>query len=125
MLATDVHCHLLPGLDHGSRNRAETMIMARALARLGVRQVHATPHQFRWGIELEPADVRARTALLQGWLEEGGVPLRVLPSAEHYYGERLLEAVEGGEALLSWPGVSADGPVEHVLVELPRAGSSP
>ncbi len=119
MLHTDIHCHLLPGLDHGSRNRSETLIMAKALARLGVRRVHVTPHQFRFGNDLDPADVRARTVELQGWLDDAQVPLQVHPGAEHYYGERLLEAVDGGEELLTWPAVSEEGIGEYVLVELP------
>ncbi len=119
MLATDIHCHLLPGLDHGCRHRAESLMMAKALVRLGVRRVHATPHQFRFGNELDPADVRARTAELQGWLEEAGVSLDVQAGAEHYYGERLLDAIERGEELLTWPAVSDEGIGEYLLVELP------
>jgi protein-tyrosine phosphatase len=121
MLATDVHCHLLPGLDHGSRNRAESMIMAKALARLGVETVHVTPHQFRWDIDLTPDDVRARTEALQAQLTEAGIALTLAPGAEHYYSERLFDAVEGGEELLTWTRPVAEGPSELLLVELPAA----
>jgi len=119
MLATDVHCHLLPGLDHGCRNRGEALIMAKALARLGVKHVHVTPHQFRFGNELDPDDVRARTEELQQWIRALGVSLEVRPGAEHFYGERLLDAIVHGEELLTWPCVSEEGIGEYLLVELP------
>lgn len=119
MLATDVHCHLLPGLDHGSRNRAESTIMAQALARLGVEDVHVTPHQHRWGIDLSPDEVREHTLALQAHLDRLRVPLRLHPSAEHYYGEPFLDAVERGTELLSWSAHGDESPAEFVLIELP------
>ena len=120
MLATDVHCHLLPGLDHGSRNRAESTIMAKALARLGVERVHVTPHQFRWDIDLQPDEVREHTATLQSYFTSTGIGLQLEAGAEHYYGERLFDAVERGEELLTWTSpVAAGEPTERILVELP------
>lgn len=40
----DLHCHLLPGLDDGSKNRESTRAMAKAMALEGVTGVVCTPH---------------------------------------------------------------------------------
>ncbi len=118
VLALDVHCHILPGCDEGSRNSAESLLMARELAALGVRRVHATPHQFRFGNERALADVGARVADTRRDLERNGVEIEVVPSAEYLFGERLFDAVEANETLITWTAPHRDA-VRHVLVELP------
>ena len=120
MPRTDYHAHLIPGIDDGSRTRAETLIMARGLADLGVETLHLTPHQFRFGNDLEPDEIRAKTAEIQGWLDEAGIALALRASAEHLYGERLVDAVTSGEELLTWSEPDGDGGLRAcLLVELP------
>lgn len=41
---TDVHCHLLPGVDDGMRSKKESMEALRFLIDLGVRRMFLTPH---------------------------------------------------------------------------------
>jgi tyrosine-protein phosphatase YwqE len=117
LLTTDVHAHLIPGIDEGSRTIGESVTMARALADLGVRRVVLTPHQFRFGNDLACADVRARTDEVRDALARASVPIEVLPGAEHYYGERLYDAVAADEELLTFDP-DADGS-RFLLVELP------
>lgn len=119
MLTTDVHCHLLPGVDHGSRSRADTMIMAGTLADLGVRRVYATPHQYRFGIDLTRADISTRCEEVQGWLDAAGIELDVSPGAENYYSERLWDALDADEELVTWSAADEDEAAELLLVELP------
>jgi protein-tyrosine phosphatase len=117
LLSTDVHAHLIPGVDEGSRTMVETVTMARALSDLGVRRLFLTPHQFRFGNVLACEDVRARTDEVREALVRASVALEVSPSAEHYYGERLYEAVVSDEELLTF---DPDGDASRVLlVELP------
>src|SRR3982750_1600925 len=40
----DIHCHILPGVDDGSRSWEMTAEMCRIAADDGVRQIVATPH---------------------------------------------------------------------------------
>lgn len=46
-LTTDVHSHILPGVDDGARNGAEAVAILMELQRLGVRNVVLTPHVSR------------------------------------------------------------------------------
>ena len=40
----DLHCHILPGLDDGSRSLSESLNFARRLDAEGVHDVATTPH---------------------------------------------------------------------------------
>ena len=119
VLAIDTHCHLIPGVDDGSRTRAETLLMAEGLVRVGVERVHVTPHQFRFGNDLDPEEVRRWTRELAGWFAQAGLPLEALPGAEYLYGERLWDAIENREELLTWEPEGGTHPRRRMLVELP------
>jgi protein-tyrosine phosphatase len=115
MLATDFHSHLMPGVDDGSRSPVETVAMARGLSELGVTRVYLTPHQFRLGNRFSAAELDRRTQEVVRLLAGAGVPIEVRCSAEHYYGEELLDAVGGRGDIVpfEWEDESC------LLVELP------
>ncbi len=109
----DYHCHLLPGIDDGSRTLTEALEMARLLARLGYQEVHCTPHCITGLYETAPDEVRSRVTELQQACERGGVGLRLWPGMEYYlddfFFDRLDTAVPLGQSRL-------------LLFELPSAG---
>ena len=41
---TDIHSHILPGVDDGAADMEETMSMLKAAYEQGVRTIIATPH---------------------------------------------------------------------------------
>ena len=70
---TDLHCHLLPGVDDGPRTMAETVAYAAAAVAAGTTTIVATPH-------VELVDVRElpdRVRALRAALDEAGVALEV------------------------------------------------
>jgi len=111
---TDVHCHLIPGLDDGPGTSDESLAMARLAVADGIGTVIATPHQLggyaRNGGEL----IRAKTCELQQRLDNSGVPLRVLPGAEVRIEPELARKVRKGEVL-----TLADAG-RYVLLEMPH-----
>jgi tyrosine-protein phosphatase YwqE len=117
-LATDIHCHLLPGVDDGSRTLAESVVMARSLADMGVKRLSVTPHQFRFGLDWTPAQVAARVSEVRAELERHGISIELVPAAEHLFGERLLTAIERQVGLITW-GASGETRRPNILVELP------
>jgi protein-tyrosine phosphatase len=105
-------------MDEGSRDVAESRAMLRTLVGLGVRRVHATPHQYRFGARRTAAEIAARTEALRQEIGRDAPDVEIVPAAEHLYGERLLTAVERGEELVTWPLPNGGG-VRGILVELP------
>lgn len=49
MIVTDIHMHIVPGVDDGSRSEEESIALLRMSATQGVSTVIATPHS--WGID--------------------------------------------------------------------------
>jgi protein-tyrosine phosphatase len=114
---TELHYHLLPGVDDGPADMAEAVALARTAVADGTSAVTVTPHVrdlLRRGILDE---VPARVAEVAAALERAGVPLRVLPGAElahddlPFIGERELDAIAQGPAGARW-----------VLIEAPLFG---
>lgn len=44
MRLTDIHCHILPGIDDGAANGKMTVSMLRKAYAEGVRRIIVTPH---------------------------------------------------------------------------------
>lgn len=79
----DIHCHILPGFDDGSRDIPESLAMARAAVESGVTGIVATPH-FP-GEQRSLNDVGAlmeRFRRLEQAVRESGLPLTLYPGAE-------------------------------------------
>lgn len=80
-MPTDLHCHLLPGLDDGPATIDDAVALAGALVAAGTRRVVATPHvSHRYGNTAETiADAAAR---LRVALAGRGMELELLTGAE-------------------------------------------
>jgi protein-tyrosine phosphatase len=86
----DLHAHLLPGLDDGAASLEECHAMLDGLAALGYVRVAATPHHHRGLFETPPPVELARIiAGIDG--QRAGRPPRIVPGAEIWFDERLLE----------------------------------
>lgn len=58
----DIHCHILPGVDHGARDLTQARRMLDAAAAQGVTQIVATPHVYDENFDRSVA-IRACEAL--------------------------------------------------------------
>lgn len=110
----DYHCHLLPALDDGASDIDESLGIARILSDFGFTTVHCTPHLIRGGYENDPPRVLRATRIMQGLLDNAGIPLKLVAGCEHYMDEFLTELL---------PDAATIGPAKCVLVEVPfRSG---
>ena len=78
---TDIHFHLLPGVDDGPATMEDSLELARLAVRDGTRTVVATPH-IRREFLATPSEVPDRVAELQDRLRLEGIPLAVIPGGE-------------------------------------------
>lgn len=119
----DLHSHILPALDDGALDLADSVAMAREAERDGVAVVCATPH-IRFDHDVRIEELPRRVAELQRELDEYGVGVRIAPGGEvsQLAADDLsadeLQAVSldgGGWVLLEpAPGALADGLPELV-----------
>ena len=110
---TDIHCHILPGIDDGAKDLQQSLRMARIAVADGITTLVATPHHLN-GVYRNPAGaIRAAVQHLQAALDAEGLPLQLLAGSELHLVPELPAALAAGEALTV-------GDLGHaVLVELP------
>ena len=77
----DLHCHILPELDDGAIDLADSVEMARVAEADGIRLVCATPH-IHPDHEVSPHELEGRAHMVNTELERQGVAVRVLPAGE-------------------------------------------
>jgi len=79
---TDIHCHLVPGIDDGAKDLSTAIKMAEMAVNDGFRTIIATPHQLG-NFACNGGDaIRRRAAQLQAELTARGIDLQVLPGAD-------------------------------------------
>ena len=116
MSLVDLHLHLLPGVDDGARDLAESLTFARRMVREGVTEATVTPHVGS-GFRYDPLTIPERVAALQRALDDDGIPLRIHPGGEiHPRGadglsDAVLRTIAHGPKGARW-----------VLIEVPFAG---
>lgn len=110
---SDLHVHLLAGLDDGPRTWDDALAMCRLMAGEGVARAAALAHQNdRW--PLTPAAIRATAAELAARLAEAGIALAVSPTAEVMATPDLADGWAEGR----WLSVGDRG--RYLLVEMPH-----
>lgn len=79
----DIHCHILPRIDDGSRSMGESLAMARIARASGVDKIAATPHFAgrEESLEVLPR-ILSRVHRLRRELEDQEIPVEIIPGAE-------------------------------------------
>jgi len=84
----DLHCHILPELDDGARDLADSVEMARVAEADGIKLICATPH-IHPDHRVDPDELEGRAHAVNGELERQGLDVRVIPAGE--VAEPMLE----------------------------------
>ncbi|GAV25136.1 phosphoesterase [Carboxydothermus islandicus] len=114
----DLHCHILPGVDDGPEKLADSIALAREMAKVGFSEVVATPHFVAEGGFLEPEEVIRKVEVLNQALGAEGIALKVYPGMELYLTPELPELIAGGKVL----GLKGE---RIYLIELPVSQKPP
>ena len=109
----DLHSHILPGLDDGSKNIEETLGMVRQLHEAGFKTLIATPHVLEGRDFLTPAEILATTEQVRKRIAEAGIPVEILPGAENYIFPDLAKYARDGKL------VTLGNTGKYLLVEFP------
>ena len=131
----DIHSHILPGVDDGAKNKAETLGMVRQLQETGFKTILATPHVMEGKDYLTPPEILAATDQIRGWVAEAEIPVEILPGAENYIfpdmakwvqAEKLLTLGNTGKfLLLELPMLEIPQYTDQVFFELQVQGLTP
>jgi protein-tyrosine phosphatase len=78
----DVHSHLLPGIDDGCKNVAESVACAKLMVQAGYTHSFCTPHVWPHLTRNTVTHIPRYTEELQSALDMAGVKLRLIPGGE-------------------------------------------
>lgn len=109
---TDLHVHILPGLDDGASDWQEACEIARTAWKAGACRLVATPHYIPGAFEPDPATIKDGVRKLQDMLMRERIPIDVIPGAEVHLNpdidldfaeKRILPLGDSGFVLVELP----------------------
>ncbi len=100
MELTDIHSHILPGLDDGAKNQQESLSLVRMAYEQGITHFIATPHYSPQFHNCSPALIRERCLALEEEAKNKiASEIRIYPGQEIYWEDGALEKLDAGELL--------------------------
>lgn len=109
----DLHCHLLPGVDDGSKNMEISLRLAQEAVENGVTHALLTPHHMNGRYVNHKQDVIKETVEFRQQLKEHNIPLTVFPGQEVRINGQLIEALDKDDILF------ADEGNRYLMLEFP------
>lgn len=99
---TEVHCHILPGIDDGSPDVATSVELVRQMQEMGIRRIIATSHVTESTFENTPDTIGAAYDSLRAALDKEGIDVAIHTSAEYRMDEYFLKQLNNN-TLLPYP----------------------
>lgn len=114
MTLIDLHCHMLPKVDDGSKDIVTALNLAKVAVEQGISHLLVTPHHMDGKYTNHKLDILQRAASLQEEINRIKLPLTVYPSQEVHLTGELLQAIEKDDILFM------DETNRYLLLELPH-----
>ena len=92
----DIHSHVIPGIDDGSRSIEMTLEMLKRAEMDGTKTIVATPHFCRGYGEEEYPSVKEKVKDLNIKAKEAGININILYGQEVYYSQDILNDYKEG-----------------------------
>lgn len=103
-LATDMHSHLLPGLDDGVKSIEEAEQIIRHFYKMGFRKIITTPHVMSDYFKNTPDTILSAFHSVEDHLKSNNIPVEFHAAAEYYLDESLMDTLNGNKKLLTLSG---------------------
>ncbi len=106
---TDIHCHIIPGVDDGARNVETSIELIEAMQGFGISRIIASPHVTQDTFENDSSTLDPAMELLNAELKRRGNDMRISHSAEYRIDELFQRRLDANELMLL--------PNHHILIE--------
>ncbi len=106
---TDIHCHILPGVDHGSQSIEQSLDMLRAEKQMGIERVILTSHVTAITFENTRETLMDSFLKLKDAVTDIGLDIELALSAE-YRMDEYFDKEYAADHLIPMPG-------NHILLE--------
>ncbi|MDE6266308.1 MAG: hypothetical protein K2M07_03045 [Muribaculaceae bacterium] len=96
---TDVHCHIMPGVDHGAEDVDESLELIAALRKWGIEQIILTSHVTETTFENNPETLAAGFETLSNSIRDTENPVRLAYSAEYRIDPLFMDQLAKGQII--------------------------
>lgn len=134
-LGADMHSHLLPAVDDGSKSISESIQFIKKLQSMGFSKLILTPHIYKEFYPNTKENLEERFQLLKNEVAEQNMAIDLHLAAEYYLDENFIKLLEKGElltfgkkgllVLVETSFVSLPAYFEEYLFEIIAAGYTP
>ncbi|MDB5127525.1 CpsB/CapC family capsule biosynthesis tyrosine phosphatase [Mucilaginibacter sp.] len=93
-VVTDMHSHVLPGIDDGAQNVEESIFLIKKMMALGIKKIIATPHVMIDYYRNDAESIGNALAILKAELENQKIDIDISAAAEHYLDETFEKRIE-------------------------------
>lgn len=111
----DMHCHIIPQVDDGSRSITQTFEMAKRASELGYTGIFATSHYIEHSNETNKKDLINSIDVINKMLKEKNINITLYQGNEAYFTPDLLE-------LYKQDKICTLGNSRYILMEFPMTG---
>lgn len=98
-IGTDMHSHIIPGIDDGAQTIKDSLLLAKKFKALGYHKLIATPHIMADYYRNTPDTIHRGLDVLRKGLNEAEIELEVDAAAEYYLDETLEKKIRQKEVL--------------------------
>lgn len=106
----DIHCHILPGVDDGSKSISETVGMLRCAQNEGIEAMIATPHYKHGRHNASLETIQRRIAEIREIGSAEGIDIKIYSGSEVFFFHDIEEAFDSGK-------IATINNTDHLLVE--------
>jgi protein-tyrosine phosphatase len=133
-LGTDIHSHLLPGIDDGAQEMAASVELVRGLQALGFKKVITTPHVLWEVYPNTTEEISLKSEAVKAAIREAGIGLDFGAAAEYFIDEHFVQAlkqkeplrtIQGNIVLVEFSMITAPLDLQDVLFQLQLQGYQP
>lgn len=110
VLELDMHSHLIPGIDDGSKSMDETIAMMAKFEDLGFKRLVTTPHIMADFYRNTPDIILGGLEKVKSTAQQIGLKINIEAAAEYYFDDSLMSRLKNKEQLLTFCG-------NHMLFE--------
>ncbi len=99
LIGTDMHSHLIPGIDDGSKSLDDTIAMLKKFSDLGYKKVITTPHIMNDYYRNTPEIILGGLEKVRAAIKEEGIAIELEAAAEYYLDYSILDLMASKQIL--------------------------
>jgi protein-tyrosine phosphatase len=132
-VVTDMHSHVLPGIDDGAQTVEDSIYLVKKMMSLGIKKIIATPHVMIDYYRNDAESIGNALSLLNSELKNQNINIDITAAAEHYFDETFEQRIDERKAftmgdnyvLFEFSFITQPPNAIHVIQKMKDAGYKP